>query len=138
MHNLKKGQVSIEYLIIAGFVVFLVISTLGVAMIYSNQIKDKIKFNQLENFANKVISSAEGVYYAGEPSQSTVQAYLPSGIQTAQVLSDQIVFYVTTSNGLTKISYASNVPLQGNLTTSEGIKIITIIAQTNSVILDSS
>lgn len=135
MNAIKRGQISTEYLIVMAFVTFLIISTLGMGLFYSAQAKDKIKFNYLESFANKIISSAESVYYAGEPSKASVNAYLPSGVEGIDIFSNEIIFNITTSSGTTRISYPSNVPLEGSLSSSEGMKIIIVSALPDRVVL---
>lgn len=131
----KRGQISTEYLIVVGFVTFLIMSVLGLSLFYSSQIKDKIKFNQLKNFANKVISSAEQVFYSGEPSKTTITAYLPNGVEGVAVLSTEIVFNITSSSGISITSFKSDVPLSGTISNSEGVKRISITAQSDRVVL---
>jgi len=136
MREIKRGQISTEYLIVMAFVTFLIISTLGIGLFYSAQAKDRIKFNYIENFANKIISSAESVYYAGEPSKATVTAYLPPNVQSIEVLQNEIVFSIATSSGVTRISYSSDVPIEGSLSSSEGMKRIVISALSDRVVLN--
>ena len=131
----KRGQISTEYLIVVGFVTFLIASVLGLSLFYSSQIKDKIRFNQLQNFANKVISSSEAVFFSGEPSRSTITAYLPSGVNGVNVLANEIVFNVSSSSGFTVISFLSDVPLYGGVSNSEGVKRILISANLTSITL---
>lgn len=131
----KKGQISTEYLIVVGFVTFLIVSVLGLSLFYSSQIRDKIRFNQLQNFANKVISSSEQVFFSGEPSKSTITAYLPSGVGSVSILTNEIVFNVSSSSGFTVIAFSSDVPLYGSISNLEGVKRISISANSTSVIL---
>ena len=137
MKNLKKGQISIEYLILAGFVAFLIIAVLGVALLYVDKIRDTMRFNELQNFANKVISSSENVYYSGEPSKITFNAYLPAGIRNMEIIGNELVFNVSTSSGEARISFRSNVPIEvsGSLGFSEGLKILQVEASQDKVIL---
>lgn len=132
---IKRGQISTEYLIVVGFVVFLVLGILGVAFFYTSVTNDQIKVSQVSNFANKVVSSAESVFYAGEPSKLTVTGYLPVGIIAFDILSNEIVVSISTSSGVTKMSFSSNVPLSGNITFSEGVKRLEITAQQNEVVI---
>ena len=129
----RRGQISIEYLIVVGFIVFFAIIILGLAMFYSNQINSTMKIKQVEQFARKVISSAESVYYAGEPSKSTISIYLPEGISQIQILQREIFVAFRTDTGENRVSYLSNVPLEGNLSISSGVKRITIIALSDRV-----
>ncbi|NCO11099.1 hypothetical protein CO038_00990 [Candidatus Pacearchaeota archaeon CG_4_9_14_0_2_um_filter_39_13] len=130
---IKKGQISVEYLVVVGFVTFLVIGVLGVAVYYSAQLRDSIKFYQLENYAEKIVSGAESVFYSGEPSRVTITAYLPAGVQSVEIIEDQIVVSISTANGVAKSAYKSNVPISGDLSENEGVKRIQIIALDNGV-----
>ncbi len=129
----KRAQVSTEYLIVIGFVSFLVLAVLGVAFFYTSITNDQIKVSQVSNLANKIISSAESVFYSGEPSKLTLTGYLPVGVRSFEIMSDQIVASISTSSGVTKISFSSNVPLSGNVSINEGVKRISVIAQQDEV-----
>lgn len=129
----RRGQISIEYLVVVGFVAFLVIGVLGVAVFYSSQLKDGIKFYQLENYAEKIISGSESVFYAGQPSRVTITAYLPAGVQSVEIIDDYIVVSISTANGLAKSAYKSNVPISGTFSSNEGVKRLSIIALESGV-----
>ena len=129
----KRGQISIEYLIIVGFIIFLIIGILGVSLFYSSLIKDNIRMNYLRSFANKIISSAESVFYAGEPSLITITAYLPSGVQGMYIGGNQILVNISTAGGVTRIFFSSNVPISGSISNSEGVKKIKVLAGKNEV-----
>ena len=131
----KKGQISIEYLIVVGFITALVIGMVGIAFIYTGGIEDEIKFNQLESFAKKLVSSAESVFYAGEPSKVEINAYLPRGVDGISIDNREIIFNITTSSGLNSIGYSSNVNVTGSISPSEGTKRIQIIAQSDKVLI---
>ena len=131
----ERGQISLEYLIVVGFVVFAVIIILGVSLFYTSGAQDQIKLNQLYTFANKITTSAESVYYAGEPSKVTITAFLPDGVQNIQVISDSIVFTIVTSSGISVTAFESNVPLNSPTTISinEGLKRLVIRAGADRV-----
>jgi len=130
-----KAQISIEYLIVVGFVTFVIIGVLGIAIIYSGSVKDKIKFNQLTSFANKLISSSESVFYRGEPSKATISAYLPEGVESIEIYPNDILIKIRTSSGKNRISFSSDVSLSGEITSSPGLKKIIITAQENNVLI---
>jgi uncharacterized protein (UPF0333 family) len=131
----KRGQVSIEYLILVGFVTFVIIGTLGIAFFYSGGIRDRIKSIQINNFADRVISTAESVYYYGNPSKATIALYLPEGIRDVEFNGENLFISIQTSSGLEKLVFSSKVPLEGNISTSFGIKNIEISAQEDNVII---
>lgn len=132
----KKGQVGIEYMIIVGFVSFAVIAILLLAFFYSGQIKDSIKLNQAENFAEQLIGSAESVFFAGEPSKTTISLYLPENVDSIVITNDYVTITMRLSTGQNIRSYDTRVPLQGSITTSEGIKKLTLTATETNVVIN--
>ena len=135
-----RGQISLEYLIVVAFVVFAVIVIMGVSLFYTSSAQDQIKISQLSAFANKIVTSAESVYYAGEPSKITISAYLPKGVQDIQIISNSIVFTMVTSSGTTVIAFESNVPLDDSTVFSinEGLKRIVVNAGADRVYVAES
>jgi len=138
----KRGQISVEYLIIVGMVGFLVISMLGLAFYYSGNVKDQIKMNQLNNFANKLISSGENVFFSGEPSRVTVVGYMPEGVKVINVVDNgkSLYFEISTNSGINVITFPSNVNMEfddldgdGNsgITIHQGSKRIRIVASSD-------
>lgn len=128
---MKKGQISVEYLIVIGFVVFLVISIVGIGYFYASGIRDRIRVNQVTTFASKLISSSESVFYAGEPSKLTITAYLPVGIRSIEVIENDLIISMTTNSGITTMAFTSNVPINGIISTEEGVKRVEVIATEN-------
>ncbi|MBM3234413.1 hypothetical protein FJZ19_04960 [Candidatus Pacearchaeota archaeon] len=133
---MKKSQVSIEYLIIVGFVTFILLSILAIAFLYSGTIKDQIKVTQLTNFANKITSSAEAVFYSGKPSKTTITVYLPEGVLSASIVENSLLFSIQTSSGVNIVSFSSNVPISGTLSSTSGVKKIEITAQDDKVLIN--
>ncbi|MFH1365695.1 MAG: hypothetical protein ABIH28_03865 [archaeon] len=129
----KKGQISVEYLVIIGFVTIVVIGILGIALVYSGAIKDKIKISQVTSFANKIISTSESVFYAGAPSKSTISVYLPENVEEILIIEDSLIISIQTSTGKNRISFSSKVPISGNLGISSGLKKIKIEAGSERV-----
>lgn len=132
----RRAQISLEYLIVVSFVTFLIIGLLGVALFYSARIGDQITFSNLDRFATTLVTNAEEVYYAGEPSRVTVRPYLPGGVTAISVEEDSILFTVSTQSGVNTLSYPSSVPLQGTLSASKGVKRIRLIAQPTHVLIE--
>jgi len=129
----NKGQIGVEYLIIVGFVTFVVISLFLLAYLYSGIIRDRIRTSQLDAFAVKIIDVSEEVYYSGEPSLSTIKAYLPENVKTIEIQDDNLIFTLETSSGITKTAYSSKVPISGSFTAVPGIKKLKIKAEADKV-----
>ncbi len=131
----ERGQISTEYLILVGFITFIIIGVVSLAFLYSTNINEKIKIDQLQNFFNKVISTAETVYYSGEPAQLSITAYLPKGVSSIEIAEREIIVNVTTTYGEETTSFSSNVPLGGSLDPNEGVKKIIVEAQTSRALI---
>ncbi|MBD3252165.1 hypothetical protein GF386_00345 [Candidatus Pacearchaeota archaeon] len=125
---MKKSQISFEYLIIMSFVVLAVTGIIIITYVYSGVVKDRIKMNQLENCANKIISTAEAVFYKGVPSKATINCYLPENIAGAEIDENSVIFSVYTHSGEASIAFPSNVPISGTLKAKQGIRKIEINA----------
>lgn len=132
----KLAQASTEYLIIVGFVTFIIIVILGIAFFYSGGIKDQIKTTQINNFANKIISTAESVFYYGEPSKATVSVYLPDNIKQISLTEDNLIITFQTSSGLNVVAFSSKVKMEGAISISQGLKKIEIIAEEDKVAIN--
>lgn len=134
----KRGQISFEYMILVGFVTFIIISTLALAYIYSGSIKDQIKDSQINNYAKKIVATAEKVFYQGEPSKATISVYLPDGVEDVSIYQNNIFVTLQTSSGTEKISFSSDVPIEGTLLSGMGIKKIEIKAEEDSVVISQA
>ena len=122
-------------MIIIGFVTFAILVILVMAFTYSGLIKDRIKANQIESFTIQLINNAESVFFSGEPSISTIQLYLPEGVQAITINTNEIVVTFSSSSGQNIRAFSSNVPLQGTLTSGEGTRTITLEAKANYVMI---
>lgn len=131
----KRGQISTEYLILLGFLVFIILVVLGVSLFYSAVARDKLTFRTLEEFSNKIIGSSEEVYYAGEGARETLNAYVPAGVTSIVADGNQLIISVSTNSGSTRIAYTSSVTMEGNFSSSEGVKRFVIAAAPNKVLI---
>ena len=134
----KRAQVGVEYLLVVGFISFAIISILALSYFYSGQITDRIRLNQIEGFTSQLIGFCESVFFAGEPSMKTVRLYLPDGVKSIEINSNNIVITTAVSGGQNKRVYESKVPLQGNITLTEGIKKLSLEAKQNYVLINQS
>jgi len=135
----RKAQASMELLILMGFLTFVIVGILGVGYFYSNTINDRIKSNQINNFATKLTATSETVFYSGAPSKSTVSVHLPENVQNIEIIDNTIVITYNLASGSNKAAYPSEVPIiedtSAQITTTSGIKNIVITAnQTHAII----
>ncbi len=133
MHVYKRGQIATEYLIVISFVTFIVISVMGIALMYSTDIKDNIRISQLDKFSDKLTTTSESIFYAGEPSKTTIQVYLPEGVSQIRIINKEIIFNISTSKIQAIKVYESKVSLNGTISTHTGVKNLLISANSTFV-----
>jgi len=132
----NKAQSAIEYLIVIGFVTLAVSIVLVAAYFYIGMSRDRIRQNQMEALATKIINSAESVFYSGEPSQVTIIVYAPSGINEIEFLNYDLIITASTSSGTMKRAFTSRVILTGNINPGEGTKRLRIKAESDKVVIE--
>jgi len=132
----NRSQVGVEYMIVIGFVTFAIISVITLAIFYSGEIKDRLRLTQVENFATQLINSVDSIFFAGEPSKTTVKLYLPEGVESINITQDYYLLITTrVSGGENKRVFESKVPMQGAISPGEGIKKLTLEARSNNVLI---
>ena len=134
----KQGQISLEYMSIVGLATLIAISLLALSHYYSKQTEITINTNQIDRIGKEIIDSAESMYYYGEPSRTTIKAYIPDGINEINIGNNELNFKVRTKGGETDMFYSSSVDLQGNISTAYGFHYITIEAREGYVWINST
>ena len=116
-------------------VILVIIAILGLSISYTNSLRDRVNVNQMDEFADKVISTSQYVFYAGSPSKSTITVYLPEDITAITIAENTIYFDIETGTGVNKIGFPSDVNISGTITNTPGIKRLEIVAQDDEVII---
>jgi uncharacterized protein (UPF0333 family) len=122
----RKAQVSMEYMILVGF---LVVITIPLILVYNTQYKGtniQIIANQADQLGQKIVDTAESVYYLGQPSKTTLKVYIPQQIENITVGDNEITFRVIVNKGTDDVVKMSNVPISGTLKATPGMHYITV------------
>jgi len=91
---MKRGQISVEYLIVVGFVVFIVITMLTIAFFYAASTKDRITITRTQAVGDEVASAASLVGRQGHPSLTTFNIFLPDSLTKAVIREDSGRYFV--------------------------------------------
>lgn len=129
----RSGQVAIEYLMVIGSTLF-VISILMI--VYAEQTQEQgseLTSSQINLIGNKLIDTAEEVYYRGSPARKTLKVYIPTNVHNLTIYPNSIVFTIKIGSGYSDIDFLSTVPLQGDFLISQGVKNIAVIAEDSYV-----
>lgn len=134
MGNAKKeAQISVEYMVIIGFVTIITIPLIIIYYSFVQDSGDEIASTQISHVAKKIVDAAESVYYLGEPSQTTLRVNIPNNVILANLSDYEVVFKVKTRSGVVDIVQSSNVNITGSLPTNMSTYLITIKAESNYV-----
>jgi len=122
----KHAQVSMEYVIIIGFVMLITIPLIVIFYEHTSNTSYQVITSQVDKIAKKVVDSAESVYYLGEPSKTRIKVYMPEKVEQVIIGNKEISFKVKTGSGLTDISQISSVNISGDIAITPGIHYINI------------
>lgn len=135
----KKAQVGMEYLIIVGFITFIIMSMLVMSYYYVSSSKKRINENQIEVFGNKIIDSAESIFYEGQPSQITITIYVPDNVKEISVKENAIFINSSSTAGVSKRAFIPNVKLDSSseIPATEGTHNLLIKAESDRVFIEN-
>lgn len=128
-----KAQVSMEYLIIIGFVAAITVPLILIFNSHSTEISEQIVANQAEHIASKIVDTAESVYYLGESSRITFRIYMPKKVHAITIGNNEVVFHIKKLNGISEIVKYCPVPINGSISTQAGIYDIVVEAKSDYV-----
>lgn len=125
--GIKKGQFSVEYLLMMGFTMLLLLPTIILFVTESQNIRYDISASQATQIARKIADKAEEMYYQGEPSKTTLKVYIPTGVFEIRCANNTIaVSLLTPDNAEQEILQFTAINITGNFSTSSGIYYIEI------------
>ena len=133
MNERKKAQVSIEYMLIIGFVTVITIPLIIIYHSFIQDSNDEISSTQINQVAKKVVDAAESVYYLGEPSQTTLKVNIPNQIVLANLSNYEVLLRIRTQSGNADIVRNSAVNITGSFPLNKGTYTLTIKAKSNHV-----
>ena len=123
----KKAQVSMEYMILVGF---LLVVTIPLILVYNTQYRgtnQQIIANQADQLGQKIIDTAESIYYLGQPSKTTIKLYMPQQLEGITITSNEITFRIFAQRGgIDEVVKLSSVPINGTISNSPGLHYITV------------
>lgn len=118
---MKKSQISMEYMIIVGFVIVITIPMILIFSSQSTSIDESLISNQAALIASKIVDSAETVYYLGNSSKVTFKVNMPKMIHGVNISNNEVVFRIKQHNGISDIVKYSIVPINGTISKKAGI-----------------
>ena len=129
----KTGQISIEYLVIVGFTLAVILGLSVTFGIYQHHNRMSVISAETQSVARSIVDSAQQVYYYGPPTKTTLKVYFPPQIRDINIYDKAIVFQLDSGGSTSDIEAVSSVNMSGSLPVSRGIKYIEVQAKENYV-----
>jgi len=133
---MAKGQVSMEFIILLGFILLLTGPLILVYYTYSSDTEYDISQSQAFSIANKIVDNAESTYYQGEPAKTTIKVRMPKNVKNISVNRNDLTIVLHHKGNDIDVVATSKVNLTGSFGFSEGIKYISIRSLGNEVIIE--
>ncbi len=132
----KRGQASMEYLLVVGFALIMLMPLVVIHMTQEESIRDDSNLMQATNIVQTLTSNAESIHFIGEPSRTTIEVRMPQNIKDIRIEENdwnRIVFEVMTGGGVVEVYKYTDVKLTGSLEPSQGLTRILIEAEDGRV-----
>ncbi|MBD3249219.1 hypothetical protein GF336_04190 [Candidatus Woesearchaeota archaeon] len=134
----QKAQISMEYLIIVGFVAAVTVPMIIIFTTHSTEMNESIISNEAENIAAKIVDAAESVYYLGEFSKTTFRVSMPKNINSITLGNNEVVIFVDKMNGFDEVVKYCPVPINGSVSKEPGLYDIVVESRGDYVWVESN
>jgi len=128
-----KAQVSMEYLLLFGFAALMTFPIIVLFFTQSQDMNDDVANAQIDRVLREIVDAADTVYYTGEPARKTVKVYMPKHVESVIVNRNYIQANITSGRGTFSVTKSSAANLTGTLTSTVGVHIVKVEAQSNQV-----
>ncbi len=134
----ERGQIAMEYLLVTGFAFLLLLPIIIIAYQQSATYVDDVTSAQIQKVGNEIINAANTVYYSGPPTKKTVRVYFPKNIYSVEFKNTAIVFTAQGQGGAYEYAVVADTNMTGNISTFDGIHVLTVEAKKNVVNITES
>ena len=116
-----KAQAALEYLMVAGLVIFIMVTVFAYTSTYST---DSIASINAQDAVNSIAKTADSAYALGRGSSLKVSVTLPQGVTNSSVNGNIISVTIRTSSGVSKIFAKTIATVNGTIPALKGAFII--------------
>ena len=127
-----------EYIMVMGFALLLTIPLVIVFFESSSGTQEQVRVAQVDQLVRKLAETADAVSALGEPSFTTIRAYIPTGVTNISINGREIVFSMETEAGLTEIIGVTVQNVSGSIGATSGYHSIKVEAVGSGVILSET
>ncbi len=114
----KLGQVAVEYLIITGFAIAIILPLTYLIFTYTQESYGEVAEAQVTTLGMQIIANAETMFYLGEPSRITLDVTMPDSVQNMTIHKNlaggctkcyEIRFIVLKGSALSEVGFSSSI-----------------------------
>lgn len=128
-----RAQVSMEYLFIVAFAILLTIPLLALFFTQIESLQETQQSKELTVSLTEIATTAEQVYYLGNPAVKTINIFFPEDITSAFINGTLLVGKVQPARTEYEVTIESSAPLNGTLKDHSGLHVIRLTAKNNTV-----
>ncbi len=116
MVKTNKTQVAIEFLLITGFFLLIVVPTILYFYQYTQEAATDVEVAKANSIGNAIVDTAENVYYYGRFSKLTLDVQLPQGVKAINITEDydNEVYGLNIYQLGSELFFESKIPIRGN------------------------
>ncbi|MDD5086341.1 MAG: hypothetical protein PHV16_01185 [Candidatus Nanoarchaeia archaeon] len=145
---MARAQASMEYLLVAGIVLLVILPSIYIFYNYSHRSNVEIGQSQVDNIGKKIVDAAEEVYYLGGQSKITLDLTMPEGVKNMEIWCNQkLVFLMEDGSELSfnsRVNITSDEYLGGpkvcygfkEASYSQGLKKVIVSAKMDNVLVE--
>lgn len=93
-----KAQFAMEYLLVVGFSLVIVIPVIGLLYQEYDQNRTDVRVEHLTELAREIVFQAEKVYYQGAPSRVVIETYIPPGTSRFEIKPCSVEFDLSSAS----------------------------------------
>lgn len=128
---IKRAQISLEYLVIVGVALALLLPGVYFFFAYSKGSIEGTTNNRLNDIGLQMVSTAKGSYALGNGARQTIEFVMPEGVEEIRLNSStsgsgtELMFVYNTPYGLSETVFFSDIILLNQTNDSSGIIAVT-------------
>lgn len=128
-----KGQSSLEFLMIMGVAMMMILPLIVVFFQQSENLNTEITGSQADKVASEIRDAADEVFYLGTMSKKTISVYMPDNVVLAELSENRIVLTIDSSGGDYEVVKwaAANFSSSSSLKNHPGIHVISLEAESS-------
>ncbi len=140
MKRTKRGQSSVEFLLIVSLALFLLIPALAVFTDFIQKTSGDVIVSHVEEIGNTMVANVQTVYFHGPGAMIVLDVNMPENVVNMTVENDNFLIITVKIEGRTSdFLFYSDAPMQANITSSyfsPGLKHMKIEAIEGGVLLE--